>query len=121
MSIQEFVCYPCGAHWHDKYSFWSGYQSLCPWCGESRPAVRDIREYTDRREIEYAGFDIAGPLFEFEENVAEGDLEAEPDQIHDEMAAVSESLGTATSDPDVDVEGAGADADNAGDSTGGDL
>ena len=124
MSVEEFVCYPCGAHWHDKYSFWRGYQSFCPWCGESRRAIRDARREDDnRRAIKHTGFDIAGPLFESEENGAEeteGDLVAEQGQIHDEIAEALGSVDAETSDIDADAEGSGADAGESDGGAGGD-
>jgi hypothetical protein len=112
MTVQEFVCYRCDIWWHDKYSFWRGYQSSCPRCGKSCRAIRDTLEYADQREMEYTGFDIGGPLFEDEESGAEkteADLEAERGQIHEEIAEALESVGAETSDIDADVEGAGAD------------
>lgn len=124
MSVEEFVCYPCQIWWHDKYVFWRSYQSLCPGCGKSRPAVRDITKFADQQVVERPGFDIDGPIFEFEESgvgKTHADLEAERAQIHDEIV---ESLGIAAAeaaDIDTDVEGAGADSGDAADGAGGDL
>ena len=38
-SIEEFVCYDCMEYWQGKYSFWSGYKSRCPRCGNRLAAL----------------------------------------------------------------------------------
>ena len=120
MSVQEFVCYRCDEWWYDKYSFWRGYQSSCPRCGKSRRAFRDVLENDEERVTDYIGFDVDGAVLEFEENGAEkngGDLEVEPEHMHDSIAEALGSVEAETSDIDPGVEGADADA---GDSAGAD-
>lgn len=106
--LQDFVCHDCPYLWRDKYSFWNGYQSTCPRCGNACPAVCDTQVFVDQEE--WKGF-YDGPLFDFEaegQEKTEADLEGERDQIHDEIA---EALGAIEAD-ESDVDDADADADS---------
>jgi hypothetical protein len=109
-STREFICYPCGQLWHDEYTFWRGYLSPCPLCGEQCQAVCDTQVFADQQEM--AGF-YEAPLFDFREKTpekTEADLEAERDLIHDEIV---EALGAVEADMS-DVDDSEADTDSEG-------
>jgi hypothetical protein len=109
--VREFICHPCAQKWRDTYTFWRGYLSACPLCGRQCEAICDTQVFADQKEMKGL-FD--GPLFEVDgehPERTEGDLEAERDTIHDEIA---EALGAVEadisdigdSDADADLEGA---------------
>jgi len=109
-SREQFVCFPCGHCWYDTYSLWQGYMSSCPRCGRNCQAYRDTEMFADRQEM--AGLGVYGPLFDdpdfYGYEKTEEDLEAERDQIHDEIAESLGAVESVTSGADEDI---GADAD----------
>ncbi len=119
-SVQEFVCHDCMRFWRDKYSFWNGYQSTCPRCGKACEAVCDTQVYADQQEMEglFDGplFDIEAESYEKSYGKSEVDLEAERDQIHDEIAEALGAVESETSDADEDSDtDQDADGDGSGD------
>ena len=78
MSREHFYCEPCNVSWYDDCTFWNGYLSPCPQCGENREAVI----HTDFSFTDPGMMDA--PLFDLAER-SEEDLEAERDIIHDEI------------------------------------
>lgn len=115
--VQQFICYPCGKSWQDKYTFWRGYRSPCPLCGKLCEAFCDTQVFADQKEMRGL---YDGPLFDFDDEgleKTEADLEAERDLIHDE---ITEALGAVEADTsDIDDDGADAEAD--ADEGGGDF
>jgi hypothetical protein len=112
--FQQFICYPCGQSWQDKYTFWNGYRSPCPLCGKLCEAFCDTQVFADQKEIDSLydaplfGFDSEGP------EKTEADLEAERDLIHDEIAEALGAVEADTSDIHDGSAEAEADTDEAG-------
>ena len=113
MSREQFYCEACNISWYDSCTFWNGYLSTCPQCGQNREALINTDfSFTDRGLMDSPVFDLA--------ERSEEDLEAERDTIHDEIAEAigaagapggTDALGDADADQDADSEGEGGDAD----------
>ena len=115
MSREQFYCEPCNVSWYDDCTFWNGYLSSCPQCGENREAIINTDfSFTDPRMMDGPVFDLAERAGEDQAaERSEGDLEAERDIIHDEIAEALGSVGAvggADADEDGDSEGEGGDA-----------
>ena len=106
--VQEFVCDDCMLFWRDKYTFWNGYQSACPSCGKACKAVCDTQVFDDEREMAgvYDGRLLNREAGNYEKT--EADLEAERDQIRDEIV---EALGAVEAESDVDADADGDDSE----------
>ena len=100
---ERFFCPECYITWHDKYTFWHGYTSMCPNCGlECEATIDDDTSLSD--------FCSGGPFFD-DVGRTEQDVEAERDAIHDEIVealGATEAFGAADTDETGEADGEGA-------------